>query len=174
MITERLIIRPIEEIDYNDLCEYGCDEETAQYMMYWPKTKEQVKEFIKSCIDSMKSDDIKWYEFVLQLKDTSKVIGNITLKVDKAEAEIGWISNKKFWKNGYMSEAVNSVMEYAFSNLGIHKIVATCTDKNIASFKVMEKAGLKKVKTELNQNAIRHGVEITYNKLTYCIDRNDQ
>jgi ribosomal-protein-alanine N-acetyltransferase len=171
MITETLIIRPIEKTDYDDICEYGCDEETGQYMIYWPKTKEQIKEFIDKCVATINSDKATWYEFVIQLKDASKVIGNITLEVMESVAEIGWISNKKYWNNGYMSEAVNAVIDYAFQHIGIHRIIATCTEKNVASFKVMEKCNMVKIKTEKNQKALRQGIEVTYNKLTYCIER---
>ncbi|MBU3130137.1 GNAT family N-acetyltransferase [Clostridium tagluense] len=171
MITETLIIRLIEKSDYDDICEYGCDEEIGQYMIYWPKTKDHIKEFIDKCVASINSDKTTWYEFVMQLKDASKVIGNITLEVREAVAEIGWISNKKYWNNGYMSEAVNAVIDYAFQHLGIHRIIATCTEKNVASFKVMEKCNMVKIKTEKNQKALRQGIDVTYNKLTYCIER---
>lgn len=34
METRRLTITPIKEMDYEDICEYGSDEETGQYMIY--------------------------------------------------------------------------------------------------------------------------------------------
>lgn len=169
MITQRLIIRGIEVKDYDDICEYGCDEETGQFMIHWPKSKEQIKEFIDTCVASMSIDNITWYEFVIILKEKSKVIGNITLNLNNQEAEIGWISNKDYWNQGYMSEAVNAVIQNAFENQGIHKIYATCTDKNVASYKVMEKCGMKRIKTEFNHKSIRQGLEITYDRLTYSI-----
>lgn len=174
MITERLIVRLIEKADYEDICEYGCDEETGQYMIYWPKTREQIRGFIDDCVTAANSHKATWYEFVMQLKENLKVIGNITLKVKESEAEIGWISNKKYWNNGYMSEAVSAVVDYAFHHLAIDRIIATCTEKNIASYKVMEKCRMIRIKTENNQKALRHGVEVTYNKLTYCINKLQQ
>jgi len=171
LTTNRLILRPIEKTDYDDICEYGCDEETGQFMLHWPKTGEQVDRFIDNCIEKMKSDGLTWYEYVMELKDKKKVIGNITLEVREAVAEIGWISNKKYWNNGYMTEAVNSMIDYAFSHLGVIRIFATCTDKNIASFKVMEKCYMVKIKTENNHKSYRHGVEVTFNRLIYCIEK---
>lgn len=171
METERLIIRPIAEIDFEDISQYGCDEETGRYMIYWPKSKEQLKVFINFCITAMNSEYPTWYEFVIQLKPTSKVIGNITLQVKEAEAEIGWISNKNYWNKGYMSEAVTEVIKFAFNNLPICKIIATCTDKNIASYRVMEKCNMIRIYEENNIKAMKQGFEVTYNKLTYCITR---
>lgn len=174
MITERLLVRLIEKSDYEDICEYGCDEETGQFMIHWPKTKEQVATFIEDCVRAINSDHPTWYEFVMQLQDSRKVIGNITLQVKNQEAEIGWISNKNYWNHGYMSEAVSAVIQYAFQNLGIQTIIATCTDLNVASYKVMEKCNMTKNMTEYNHRAVRQGVEVTYNKLTYCINNSQE
>jgi ribosomal-protein-alanine N-acetyltransferase len=172
--TERLIIRPIEETDFEDICQYGCDEETGQYMIHWPKTKAQIKTFINDCIASMISEYPAKYEFVMQLKSTSIIIGNITLEIKDSEAEIGWISNKEYWNKGYMGEAVNRVINFAFHDLLICKITATCTAENIPSYKVMEKCGMKRISEEINYKSIRQGVEVTYNKLTYCITCDSQ
>jgi ribosomal-protein-alanine N-acetyltransferase len=169
--TERLIIRLIKEIDYEDICEYGCDEETGQYMIYWPKSKEEIRTFINDCMVSMSLESPTWYEFVIRLNKTSKVIGNISLIINDLEAEIGWISNKKYWNNGYMSEAVNAIINYTFNDSAINKIIATCIDKNIGSIRVMEKSNMKRLKLEKNYKAMRNGIEVTYDKLTYVIDK---
>ncbi|MDF2801892.1 MAG: acetyltransferase [Anaerocolumna sp.] len=171
MLTERLLIRDIERADFKDICEYGCDEETGQYMIYWPKTKEQINEFIDTCIKAKDSDPISWYEFAIQLQDNKKVIGNISINLKENVAEIGWISNKLYWNKGYMSEAVGAVIKYAFNNLNIKQLIATCTDKNFASYKLMEKCGMVRIKTENNHKASRQGVEVTYNKFTYSISK---
>ncbi len=171
MNTDRLIIRPIEHKDFADLCEYGCDEETGQYMLHWPKTKEQLKEYIEYCVDSMSYLKPRWYEFVLQLKDTAKVIGNITLMIEDEVTEIGWISNKNYWNHGFMSEAAKAVIDYAFQNLDIQRIIATCTEKNTATWRVMEKCNMVRIKTEHNYKAVRQGVEVVYTKFTYCIEK---
>lgn len=169
--TGRLTISPIKEIDYEDICEYGCDEETGQYMIYWPKTKEEIRAFINDCISSMSLESPTRYEFVVRLKITSKVIGNISLIIKDSEAEIGWVSNKKYWNNGYMSEAVNEIIKYAFNDLYICRIVATCTDKNVGSYRVMEKCNMKISNLEKNHKAMRKEIEVTYDKLTYVIDK---
>jgi ribosomal-protein-alanine N-acetyltransferase len=171
MITDRLLIRLIERSDFEDICEYGCDEETGQFMIHWPKTKEQVAIFIEDCMTAIHSEKPTWYEYVIQLIENNKVIGNVSLIVENREAEIGWISNKRYWNHGYMSEAVSSIIQHAFQNLGIETIFATCTDLNKASFKVMEKCKMTKISTEYNHKAVRQGIEVTYNKLTYCIQK---
>ncbi|MBU3146545.1 GNAT family N-acetyltransferase [Clostridium sp. CF012] len=171
LITDRLIIRPIAEQDRSDICEYGCDEDTGKYMIYWPKSKENIRKFIDQCTTSMNSNTVTWYEFTIQLKENNKVIGNISLEIKENFAEIGWISNKAYWNNGYMSEAVREIIKYAFHKLNITKIMSTCTNKNRASYRVMEKCGMTKIKEEKNYKSIKQGIEVEYDKLTYCIER---
>lgn len=171
LITDRLIIRPITQQDYSDICEYGCDEDTGKYMIYWPKSKENIRNFIDECTTSMNSNTVTWYEFAIKLKENNKVIGNISLIIKDQFTEIGWISNSSYWNNGYITEAVREIIKYAFHKLNITKIISTCTNKNIASYRVMEKCGMTKVKEEKNYKAIKQGIEVKYNKLTYCIER---
>jgi len=171
LYTKRLIIRPVEMSDYDDICEYGLDEEIGRFLLHWPKTNEDIKTFINDCIIAMSSDKITWYEYVMQLKDSLKVIGNISIDIKGTVGEIGWVSNKDYWNKGYMSEAVEAVIEHAFCDLDIHRIIATCSDKNIASYKVMEKCNMIWGDTDYDYKELRHGEEIIYNKLHYYIDR---
>ncbi|MDV4152375.1 GNAT family N-acetyltransferase [Clostridium sp. AL.422] len=171
LITDRLVIRPITEQDYSDICEYGCDEDTGKYMIYWPKSKENIRKFIDECISSMNSNNVTWYEFAIKLKENNKVIGNISLIIKEQFAEIGWISNSVYWNNGYMTEAVREIIKYAFHKLYITMIIATCTNKNRASYRVMEKCGMTKIKEEKNYKSMKQGIEVKYNKLTYCIEK---
>jgi ribosomal-protein-alanine N-acetyltransferase len=172
MTTDRLIIRYIEETDYDDICEYGCDEETGQYMLHWPKTGDQVRYFIKCGMEAVQKDTITWHEFVIELKASGKVIGNISLMLSGPAAEIGWISNRQYWNNGYMTEAVKSVINHAFRNLGIQRIFATCALKNVASRRVMEKCNMKRNREERSFKAVRHGVEVVFDRLIYSIENN--
>lgn len=167
--TERLVLRPVEERDYEDMCEYGTDEEAGKYMVHWPKTREGVRTFILDCINRMNSSHPSWLEFAMELKASSKVIGSITLIIDHGEAEIGWISNRQHWNKGYMSEAVSAIIPYAFRHLAVSKIFATCADRNAGSYKVMEKCGMKRTAEERDHKAMKNGVEVTYTKLTYSI-----
>ncbi len=73
IITERLMIRPIEVNDFEDICEYGTDEETGKYMIYWPKTREAIRTFIKECEAAAMQEIPMWREYAIQLKSSRKV-----------------------------------------------------------------------------------------------------
>ncbi len=58
--------------------------------------------------------------------------------------EIGWVFHPDFHNKGYASEAARAVLEYAFTKMKIHRIIATCQPENISSFRVMEKIGMRR------------------------------
>lgn len=169
ILTRRLILRTIEEKDLKDICEYGMDEQTGKYMIYWPKTEEEIKRFIHDCKDALTAANPYWVEFVLQLASANKVIGSVSLLMKNGAAEVGWMSNKQYWNRGYMSEAVEAVFAYAFQKLNVQKVTATCWDQNIASIRVMEKCGMKRISEEKDCRFNKKGKEIIYTKLTYCM-----
>lgn len=77
--TNRLLIRPIQMDDLNDIYEYASDS-SINMMMFLPKeTKEETKEFVLFAINKWKKDNPKDREYVILLN--GKIIGGINLEV---------------------------------------------------------------------------------------------
>ncbi|KAB8140360.1 GNAT family N-acetyltransferase [Chloroflexia bacterium SDU3-3] len=169
--TARLRIRAVRAADLDDICEYGADPEAGRYMRYWPKTRAKIADFIDTCIGEMSNSQPSWYEFAIILREHSKMIGNISLVVEADQAEIGWISNRRYWNHGYMTEAAQAVIHLAFDALGMRKIIGTCHEENIGSARVMEKCGMARAGHEEGHQMIKDGVAHTYTRLIYCIEK---
>ena len=76
-----------------------------------------------------------------------EVIGLITLHdFDNwnSKAEIGYMLNKKYWRQHVMSEAAIKVIHYAFEAIELNRIEALIDPENIASIKLNEKLGFAK------------------------------
>ena len=73
------------------------------------------------------------------------LMGSITLSVNAQHrrAELGYWLGVPFWNQGYMTEAAHRVTVYGFEQLGLHRVQAACFPRNVASARVMEKAGLR-------------------------------
>lgn len=75
----------------------------------------------------------------------NKVIGTIALNnIVRGcfhSCFLGYSLDKDYINNGYMTKAVNEVVEYAFNVLKLHRIEANVMPRNIASKKVLEKCG---------------------------------
>ncbi len=90
-----------------------------------------------------------------------KAVGSIGFfprtDVERITAELGYWLGEAFWKRGIMTEAVKQTVAYAFATFPeLRKIYATPFGFNIASHKVLEKAGFKR-EAVLKQAAIKCG-----------------
>jgi RimJ/RimL family protein N-acetyltransferase len=72
------------------------------------------------------------------------------------QAEIGYAINRKFWNQGYMTEAARRIIRFGFEELGMHRIFATCDPENTGSYRVMEKNGMQR-EGILRENLQIHG-----------------
>lgn len=120
--TNRLILRPFRESDYDDLFEFLSQLEDDEFEGYPGITYENGKEHMKYRAGA---EDF----FAIELKNSGKVIGNISFsKRDFQAAEIGYIINRNYQRMGYACEALSAVIEKAFKT-GIHRVFAECDPK---------------------------------------------
>jgi [ribosomal protein S5]-alanine N-acetyltransferase len=62
-------------------------------------------------------------------------------KIDK-RTEIAYILARKYWGQGYMTEAVQEVIKFGFEVMGLNRIEALCEPENRGSIRVLEKANM--------------------------------
>lgn len=167
--TKRLILRPWEETDAEELYKYAKSEEVG-HVAGWPvhTSVENSRDII---IDALSRENI----FAVCLKD-NKAIGSIgikfredsTLHLSEQEAEIGYWIGKEFWGKGFMPEAVKKIILYCFEELNLEKIWSGYYDGNEKSKRVQEKCGFKYSHTDnevncksLNETRVEHFSKIT-------------
>lgn len=146
METERLLLRSFELEDAPAIQKLAGSEEIAQNTFVpHPYEDGMAEQFIQ---ESKKNTERgEWANFAIVLKSENTLIGSIGYKdIDEGHnrAEFGYWIGKPYWGNGYATEAVKKLIHYGFNNLGLHRIYATPFGSNIASQRVLEKAGLKR------------------------------
>ncbi len=63
------------------------------------------------------------------------------------EIELGYRLHQSAWGNGYATEASRALIDKGFAESGVQRVVASTMAVNVASRRVMEKAGLRYVRT---------------------------
>jgi RimJ/RimL family protein N-acetyltransferase len=58
--------------------------------------------------------------------------------------EIGWTIHPAYQRQGYATEAAAALLHYGFAEMKLHRIIATCQPENVASYRVMEKIGMRR------------------------------
>jgi ribosomal-protein-alanine N-acetyltransferase len=160
--TERLILRPFVEDDFETLCKLRSDPEVMKYMGGDEFRKpEKIKERFRHYIEHQKKYGYAVWAAIL--KETNEMIGTAGLQhLDNGEEiEVGYGFDKPFWGKGYATEAARALLHYGFETLGLEKIVAVAIPENIPSRHVMEKLGMKYVK-----NTMHYGNECVYYSIT--------
>ena len=98
-------------------------------------------EMLNGCLNH--PDQWDWYAiWMIELKDGTH-IGELCFKglSEDGVAEIGYGISYEYKNNGYATEAVNAVLEWAFSHPNVTAIEAETDSDNIASKRVLEKCG---------------------------------
>ena len=73
----------------------------------------------------------------------ANAISNIRRGVSQA-ASIGYWIGLAHTRRGYMTNAVRTVLPFAFDVLGLHRLEAACLPHNVASARVLEKVGFRR------------------------------
>ena len=109
-------------------------------------TEEYQKQRLQQALK--KIDEGQLYAFGIFLKETEKLIGDISLtqisRGDLQSCYTGFTLDKENNGMGYTTEALKLVVDYAFKELKLHRIEAGAMTDNIASIRVLEKVGFEK------------------------------
>jgi len=143
--TKRLIIRPLNQNDFEAVHSYASVPENVKYMIFGPNDEKATRDFLAQAEEKWKANPITEYEFAIVLKDTGAVIGGCGIYLRaKSEAMLGWILHRDYWKQGYGTEFAKTLLKFGFEELKLHRIYATCNTENYGSYRVMEKCGMRR------------------------------
>ncbi len=113
--TERLLLRPFGESDYDDLFEFLYQLKDDEFEGYPGITYENGREHLMYRLGSEEF-------YAMELAGSGKVIGNICCgNRDFAAKEVGYIVNRLYRRQGYAVEALSAVIAQAFRE-GAHRV----------------------------------------------------
>ncbi|MDF2539842.1 MAG: hypothetical protein K0S76_2863 [Herbinix sp.] len=158
--TIRLILRRFEEWDTKDMfMNWASDPEVCQYLSWGPHqditvTRKRILDWARSYKNNTT------YIWAIYLKAGKKVIGSISVELSnesQKSCEVGYCIGKEYWSRGIMTEALLAVMHYLFYEVGYERVQAKHDVLNIASGRVMQKAGMRFEKIQYHVGIRRDG-----------------
>lgn len=139
--TERLFIRKFDPDDGPALYAYLSLPEIYRFEPGEPLSLEQAQHLAQ---ERATADNF----FAVVLKSSQTLIGHLYFEqVEPLEFltwELGYIFNPAFQRQGYCTEAARRLLAYGFQDLHAHRITAFCDPANPASWKVLEKIGMRR------------------------------
>lgn len=140
--TERFILRKARMDDAPVIFDaYAQDPEVTRYLVWKPhKSIYETEQFLSACEQLWRTG--KDFAYAITLEEDGSLIGMFGLHPMHLKLEVGYALARPFWGKGYMTEILRTVIDWAFAQPDIYRVQAICDVENIASARVMEKAGM--------------------------------
>lgn len=164
--TPRLKLRQWRASDAEDFAKMNADPEV---MRYFAAPLERAASDMMIAAISTQFAQYGWGLWALEVQseadqqETDRFIGFVGLSIPKRQfsfspcVEIGWRLAKKYWRQGYASEAAQEALRFGFVELGLAEIVSFTSLHNLPSRAVMEKIGLHNQQQDFDHPALPPG-----------------
>jgi [ribosomal protein S5]-alanine N-acetyltransferase len=143
-VTDRLRLRLPALSDAEAIFNtYATDPEVTRYLI-WQSHKdiEETKVFLTRCVEGWSTGSE--YSWAITLKESGDLIGMVGLRVHEFKADLGYNLARKFWGQGFATEAVMPIVSWALAQPQVYRVWALCDVDNPASARVLEKVGMKR------------------------------
>ena len=145
--SPRLLLRRITAEDAQPMFDNWASHSDVTKFLSWPAhtSVEVTKAVINSWLPCYEQADYYQWVIVLKANGTAPIgmISVVNLSDHIQKAEIGYCLGKQWWHKGIMSEALNTVIDFLFTQVGMNRIEAKHDPNNPHSGGVMQKCGMR-------------------------------
>lgn len=143
--TERLLLRPMQAIDFDELFLIFTDPKVMAAFDSPPFNRGQMDHWLQGNLDHQEKYGYGLFSVIL--KANEGLIGDCGLEIMEVEgvqvAELGYDFRSDYWHQGYATEAATAVRDFAFQVLDLPQLVSLIRVGNNASRRVSEKLGMQ-------------------------------
>lgn len=161
--TPRLILRPFQPDDWQAVFGYMSSPVVTTWLPEGSLTADEARAFVaENTMDEPKA-------LAVLPKRGQGPIGHMLFHPWFAPRthEIGWVFAEAHQGQGYATEAARAVLTHAFETLSLHRVIATCQPENIASWRVMEKLGMRR--EGHFRRCIHRGADLWWDEYFYAL-----
>lgn len=145
--TERLLLRPIEMADLEDVVSMHAHPDVSRFMRHVDR---------EWAIRRIETDRLEWAQrghglVAIIHRDSGRFLGRAGLKYWKQfdETEVGWVLRREEWGKGYATEAGRACVEWGFANLPVPYLTAMVRPENLRSIRVAERLGFSALRDDV-------------------------
>jgi RimJ/RimL family protein N-acetyltransferase len=159
--TERLVLRPATAADVESTWRFRRLESVSRWLTREVATLDEHRALF---------EDPAWLARTIVVELDGTVIGDLMVRVTDAwaqaevaeqaagvQAELGWVLDPEHSGHGYASEAVRALLRICFEDLGLRRVSAECFAANEASWRLMERVGMRREAHNLRDSLHRSG-----------------
>ena len=148
IFTPRLELREFTEADWDAVHAFASDPEVVRFQDWGPNSVEQTMDFIAQARDAAAKESRNRYALAVVRQSAGKqiLIGSCELVVEPEHdaGVIGYSLARQHWGQGYGTETAAALLRLGFYSLGLHRISATADVRNVASWRILERLGMRR------------------------------
>ncbi len=147
IVTERLLLRPFLEEDADALAAIHAHPSVVRYLYTDVMTAEDALDAVRhrSGATALEAEGDQ-FGVAMILADGGAFIGDVSLVYRSEQnglAEIGFVTDPAYRGRGLATEAAGAVLDLAFENLDLHRVIGRCDARNLASARLLARLGLR-------------------------------
>jgi len=148
VLTERLCLRAYREDDLENIFQLRSNPDVMKLLYGEPMTREEAREALDRHMSAPRFDaDGDELKMAVERRSDGAYLGNLKLQIlsiEHLQGEIGYVFDPRHHGKGYAREAATAALDLGFRHFGMHRIRAHCDARNTASWKLMQKLGMKR------------------------------
>lgn len=146
LVAERLRLRALADGDVDALFRVFSDPDV---MHYWSTTAFVDRAAAEALLAQIRAGFARrdLFQWGIARRSDDTVIGTCTmynLVAAHRRAEIGFALGREHWGRGYAAEALTRLLEFAFDELGLHRLEADTDPRNARSIRLLEQLGFQR------------------------------
>jgi RimJ/RimL family protein N-acetyltransferase len=146
--TPRLLLRPWREEDLAPYADMNADPDVRRFMFpARPLSAQESAREIDVMVDQWRR--LGFGHWAVELKETGALIGRTGAKrhadwdLDPENTEVGWLYARVAWGRGLATEGAIAAVRFLLEDVGRPEVISIARLDNLASHRVMRKAGLE-------------------------------
>lgn len=146
LVTDRLVIRPYEPDDHEQMHEVLYGDPDAMRFIGGPLTPDETERAVRGYAEAHWRDGYSCW--VVEERETGLIVGEAGLQPfdgrrppPTPDVELAYAFGAAHWGRGFATEAARAILAEGFGPLGLERIVAVTRDENLASQHVLDKLG---------------------------------
>lgn len=148
LMTSRLFLRPFTRGDVDAVLSYRGREDVARYLYDAPLSRDECALAIQRRVSQTGfAEEGDRLVLAVETQADATVVGELSLiwrSVEARQGELGWIFHPDHHGLGYATEATSRLLDLAFHDLDLHRVYARCDARNMPSWRLMERLGMRR------------------------------
>ncbi len=147
LVSERLVVRRFQDSDLAAFLAYRNDPAISRYQNWAALSAPRAQAILQEQRHVEPGSPGPWFQFALALKATGQLVGDCGLQVllqDARQAQVTLSLALAYQGDGLATEALTTVLDYAFINLDLHRVLAVMDTENVGPVRLCERVGMRR------------------------------